>query len=414
MLVNDNSHTRFYRFACGLLMALGLSALLLVAGCSPQTTEGLELTGSFVDDLVVIRVPNLPRTAVDPSIGTAPSLVGTGTAAANDGQQGQTALATESRDLFESLLGPAKTWERVVDMRVKPGDTVTTGQVIAILDDSLASAAASAARADLARAEADLAYIESRTGDIVDGRSDAASKTVEVQQTIVDLQLQRRDLQTQLDAARAIAAPPSNPGTGTPPPLSPEIAANIARLELTISQVDKALEELQVSLEDLQKAQLELQDAESSLQAVQRTAIALVDARQAILAVVEAQLGRATIIAPRDGIVVEAISQGEVRAAGAPLITLRTLARPLLDTFVTSEQARRFRAGSPARVRIDSLPGEEFTGVVTSIGAEYQIVPTTFSTKFIHLTRAFKVTIEVYGAPGLPPGTPADLLILTD
>lgn len=414
MLVNDNSHTQFHRFTLRLLSAVLLGSLVLSAGCTPQPIEGIELTGSFSDDVVVIRVPSLPQPTIDPLIGTAPSIEGTGTPDSSDDAQGQTALAAQDRDPFKSLSGPVTTWERVADIRVKPGDSVTTGQVIAVLDDSRVSAVVAAAAADLARAEADLAYIESRTGDVVEGRSEAASQTVELQLTLVDLELQRRDLQAQLDAARTAAAPPSNPGTGTVPPLSPEIAASIARLELAIAQIDNALEEIQSGLEELQKAQLELQNAESSLQAVQRTAIAVVDARRAILGVVQAQLEAATVVAPRDGVVVEAVARGEVRATGAPLVTLRTLARPLLTTYVTSEQARQFRDGSPARIRIDSLPQEEFTGVVTLIGSEYEVVPTTFSTKLIHLARALRVTVEVYGAPDLPPGTPADLLILTD
>ena len=52
-------------------------------------------------------------------------------------------------------------------------------------------------------------------------------------------------------------------------------------------------------------------------------------------------------------------------------------------------------------------------GLQTPSG-KYEFVPTTFATKIIHLTRGFPVTIEVYGAPELPPGTPADLFILTE
>lgn len=396
-----NAFNRVVRLAGCVALA---ATLALPTGCSAPVSNSLELTGSFGDQVITVPMPFLPRTDVDLMVGAAPS--GDVTATVDpDGDVAGLAIAPD----VKLTAGPA--FERLIQVDVRPGDRVVTGQVIARVDSAVAAAALEAARADLTLAEAELGLIEQRTGDVVTGRSDITSKTAELQRTITDLQIQRSELQTQLDAARASIPPPSFGSTSTVPP---DITATITRLEGAIAQVDAAITGAQEAIDELSDSLLDLQEAESLLQAFQRMAIAMVDARRAAADVVAARLDMAEVIAPSDGVVVDAAAAGEVRASGAPIVRIRTLSRPRLTTYLNAREVRRVRVGSAARVRIDSVPDAEYTGLVTFISPEFRFVPTTFATSDIHMTRGFEASVEVYGAPDLPPGTPADLTILTE
>ncbi len=403
--MSDNSPQRRARSTAALL-AVVLGMALLVSGCSTEPESGIEITGSFIEQAATISMPSLPVTELDASVGTVISGEGTSTAPVT-----VVAANSATSNVFETLQGPVKRWHRVMEMRVKPGDEVFTGQVLAVIDHAEADAAVQAAEADLTAAQATVGMLDSRTGEIADNRAETASQTAELETAISDLQTNRAELQLQLDQARTAASPPSAPSTATP---SPEVIAKIAQLEAAIEEVDAGIERAQKGIEQLKNAQTRLEQAEGVLSTVRRTAEALIDARVAARDLMIARRDQATILSPADGIVLSAVSAGETFAEGAPLLELRTLDRPLVHTYLTAEQAKRIRDGSSARVSLDSMPGVEYTGLIIGMGSEYEYVPSTFATKIIHLTRGFEVTIEVYGAPELPPGTPADLFILTE
>lgn len=402
--MSDNSHMRRRLSA---LMAVAASCALLISGCTTAPETGVAVTGTFVDNLVLIEVPPIPVATVDFTIGAQPSTEGT--PGISSGDQIATAIAHTPAAATPSA--SSRSWHKLDEVAVSAGDPVVAGQVLAVLDTAPSEAAIQAAEADLTRAEADLGMLDQKTDDIAENRSDAASQTAELQRTILDLQTQRADLQLQLDAARTSIAPPSLPATATPPA---NVVAQIAQLEAAIAKIDAGVKTAQEGIDKLADAQTTLADAEGVLSSIKRTAAAVIDGRRVVVDLAVAQRDRATITAPVDGVVVSAACSGEVLAAGAPLVRLRSLERPLLRTYVTAEQANRVREGSSARVSLDSMPGTEYTGLITTIGDEYVFVPTTFATPLIHLTRGFEVTVEVYGAPDLPPGTPADLVLQTD
>lgn len=404
--MSDNSHRRRRRAT---LLVVAACCVLAISGCAPAQQTGLVLTGTFVDTIVTVDVPAIPVGDVDFTIGAQPSTEGT--PGISSGDQIATALVPQTAGTPAAPGAAAPSWHRLDEVPVSAGDPVVAGQVLAVLDTAPSEAAIEAAEADLTRAEADLGMLDQRTEDIVENRSSAASQTAELQRTIADLQTQRVDLQRQLDAARASIAPPSLPSTATPPAT---VVTQIAQLEAAIARIDTGIEQAQDGVERLAEAQTTLAEVEGVLGTIRRTAAAVIDGRRVVVDLAKAHRDRATITAPSDGVVVSSARTGEVLAAGAPLVRLRSIERPLIRTYVTAEQAVRVREGSSARVSLDSMPDTEYTGLVTSIGDEYVFVPTTFATPLIHLTRGFEVIVEVYGAPDLPPGTPADLVIQRD
>lgn len=78
----------------------------------------------------------------------------------------------------------------------------------------------------------------------------------------------------------------------------------------------------------------------------------------------------ARVIAPADGIVLSRTAEpGQIIDAGMPVITLGDSSSGfVLRALLSDRDAVRVRAGAPAEVRFDALPGEVLTGPVIEVG----------------------------------------------
>ena len=102
--------------------------------------------------------------------------------------------------------------------------------------------------------------------------------------------------------------------------------------------------------------------------------------QQAQLRSNQANLGRTTIVAPIDGIVIDRqIEPGQTVASGLNVAVLFTLARDLdrVQALIRVDEADigSVREGQPVRFTVDAFPNDNFTGVVT----EVRKLPTTES-----------------------------------
>lgn len=130
-------------------------------------------------------------------------------------------------------------------------------------------------------------------------------------------------------------------------------------------------------------AQAALDAASASLRTAQaslRQARAQVAQQQASLRANQATLGRTTIAAPIDGIVIDRkIEPGQTVASGLNVAVLFTLAQDLsrVQALIRVDEADigSVRPGQTVRFTVDAFPDETFTGVVTRIRA----LPTTES-----------------------------------
>ena len=89
---------------------------------------------------------------------------------------------------------------------------------------------------------------------------------------------------------------------------------------------------------------------------------------------VRRQVANCTIRAPQDGVAVHdwrsrwrPISPGSLVYEGQDLLKLPDLAQMEVEVAIHETVGARVRAGMPASVRLDSLPGRTFTGLVVSI-----------------------------------------------
>ncbi|MDH4139674.1 MAG: HlyD family efflux transporter periplasmic adaptor subunit [Coriobacteriia bacterium] len=381
----------------GLRVRATLVVLLLASSLSPacaeRTPKTLELTGTVADDVVEVAAPQLPVPTPDIEAGFAsveetPAIGGAETPVGVDGG------------------AAAQQWNRVATVGVRPGDAVTAGQTLMILDDAVLAADAEQARAAASVSRADLAAVGQRSQEASEGVSDIEDERSGISSRTAELQIQRIDLQLQLDQARFLVGTPVP--TGTPDP-----ADKVAELEAAIAEIDTAIQELDSARQELDEASADVQSAVTALDSLTRAMEAIANALDVVAQIAEAQRARSVITAPVAGVVTSSVATGTVVTAGTPLVTIRPSRATVVKTYVTAKERELITRGSSARVKADSMPDNVLAGAVVEIGNEYDYVPTSFATKVIHLARGLEVSIVIYGSRVPPPGTPVDVSIDT-
>ena len=161
-------------------------------------------------------------------------------------------------------------------------------------------------------------------------------------------------------------------------------------------------------------AQAALDTAQASLRTARAnvaSAQAQVRQAQAALRSNQATLGRTTITAPIDGIVIDRqIEPGQTVASGLNVAVLFTLAQDLgrVQALVSVDEADigSVRVGQPVRFTVDAFQNDNFTGEVTQI----RVLPTTESSVV-----AYTVVVEADN-PGerLLPGMTANADIILE
>lgn len=331
----------------------------------------------------------------------------------------------------------AKTGGKIREITVREGDSVTAGQIIAVLDDEQLKAREDQARAEVkqtetlitrarqqievlqeqldrsqvtveqsrldargrvnqaeaqvAQAEAQLAQAEAnlkqarydeekfmrlfKTGDVSERQAKQAQTNAESQARIVQAQ------QKQVAVARgALTAARSS-------------LANPTIRSLETSAIKKQIAQAE---SDIDSARAESERAQGRLE--------------------EVQAGRddLKVVAPFDGIVATRTAEpGEVVAAGAAIVTLFNPNLIYLRAFVPEGDIGRVRIGQPARVYLDSSPDQPFEAEVTRIDPESAFTPENTYFRDERVKQVVGVKLSIKDPRGLAkPGMPADGEIL--
>jgi HlyD family secretion protein len=128
-----------------------------------------------------------------------------------------------------------------------------------------------------------------------------------------------------------------------------------------------------------------------------RVAEAAVREAQANVRRLETQVAELKVFAPLDATVLtKAAEEGEVVAAGKPLVLLGDLDHPWIKIYVPETDVGKIRLGVRARILVDSFPGQPFEGTVTWISDEAEFTPKNIQTKEerVNLVYAVKITID--------------------
>ncbi|MDO8834467.1 MAG: efflux RND transporter periplasmic adaptor subunit [Vicinamibacterales bacterium] len=279
-------------------------------------------------------------------------------------------VAQRYADIGSSVMG------KLVDLRVKEGETVTAGQVLARIDAVQAAAGASAAASRVKAAEADA---RAAAEQLAAARADleaARAREAEAQQTFTRSQDLRRDglvPAADLDRAKANAD---------------AAAAQVSAAQAIIRRLTQALES-----------------------AARRQAEAMADSTRA-----RDVLDKTDIVSPIDGIVTRLpVQQGEMvvigiqNQPGTTLMTISDLSAIDAEVKVAEADVLRVQVGQPATVTLEALPGVTFPGRVVEVGAS--ALPVTGSGA---AAREFRVKVRLdQPAASLRPGLTCDTEILT-
>ena len=283
-------------------------------------------------------------------------------------------VADRYADIGSSVMG------RIDDLRVKEGDRVKAGQVLARLDPVQA------------RSQRDAA--------------DAQVQALGTEQVAAREQV--RAAKADVEAARARVA---------------ESEANLRRVSalfaerlVSASERDTAVAAADGARAQLQSAQAAAARADESIRTAQRRQ------QQARAQAVGAGdlFAKTEITSPIEGVVSRLqVRQGEMvvigiqNQPGTTLMTISDLADINAEIKVAEADVMRLKLGQSATVSLDAVPGRTFTGKVIEISTG--ALPPPAGAAATAAAREFRVVVRIMEADsGLRPGLTCDAEILTD
>jgi HlyD family secretion protein len=152
--------------------------------------------------------------------------------------------------------------------------------------------------------------------------------------------------------------------------------------------------------------------AAARLQAV-RAAVRDSYAAQAALAAMEAIADQLIVLAPDDGVVLVRYAEpGEAVAAGAPVVSLGVVRRPWIRAYIGEAVLARVKLGQAVRVRVDGYPDSTFAGRISDIASRAEFTPRAALTERERADLVFGIKLSVDDAGGrLKAGMPVTIEI---
>ncbi len=232
---------------------------------------------------------------------------------------------------------------RLLEVRVREGDRVAAGQVVAVLDTAALEAQRRQAEAEQRRAE------QEREQGLAVGEQRAS-----------ELDYARRDL---------------------------------ARLERLASSGKFVAED------QLDQARTKARTAEAALRAARIQVVAAeaaIAAAQASSERIAVDIADGTLRAPRDGRVLYRLAEpGEVLGSGGKVLTLLDLTDVYLVIFLPAPAAGRVPLGSEARIVLDAAPDYVIPASVSFVAPRAQFTPKQVETQSVREQLAFRVKVQI-------------------
>ena len=273
---------------------------------------------------------------------------------------------------------------RVVEVKVREGDRVKAGDLIARLDLGETALAPERDARGLQSAEArfnDL-RVGSRSAEIAGAEADVVDKKAAVE-------LARRELERQETLLSKKVGTQRDTDTAR------------TSMERAVANAKMAADRLQLLHEGFRKGQTEQARVD-------------VERARAVLKQSESVAREADIRAPADGVILHRMAEpGLLLGAGQPAVTMAFADRLYVRTFIPETQLGRVRPGSLAEVTVDALPGKVFPAKVTEISPDAEFTPKPVDTprERVNLVYAAKVDLDAGWNAPLVPGQPADVRV---
>ncbi|MGA7315250.1 MAG: HlyD family efflux transporter periplasmic adaptor subunit [Silvibacterium sp.] len=333
----------------------------------------------------------------------------------------------------------SKTTGRILEVRVREGDSVTAGQVLASLDDQQIRARADRAREAVdgaeARAKAATAQIEVLKEQLREGqlqteqaKTDAEGRVAQAdadlaaaeadlarQEAQFQLALFDKDAYTRLAQTGAVSERQGKEAATTADQQAADVAAAKRRVEAARGAVTTAKANVaNAAIRGAQTAAVQKQIAQQEAEITSATASAA--QARADLAEAQANLQDLTVKAPFTGTVMTRTAEpGEVIQAGAPIVTLLDLTKVYLRGFIPEGTIGRVKIGQAARVYLDSAPNKPVDAYVLRVDPQATFTPENTYFQDDRVKQVVGVKLELKDAIGFAkPGMPADGEVLVE
>jgi HlyD family secretion protein len=331
----------------------------------------------------------------------------------------------------------AKVSGRIVEVRVREGDTVNAGDIIAVLDDEQLRAREEQARAVVVDAEskaratrAQIAVLQEQlrqsqmlteqarldaNGRVrqAEGEVTAAEAELAKQEAAYRLAAFDREAYTRLAVTGAVSERRGKEASSAADQQGAAVAAarrrvQSARGSLLVARATLENPSIRASQAGANRKQIAQQQQEVA------SASAKIEQAKAQLGEAQANRKDLTITAPFSGTVTtRAVEPGEVISAGTAIVTLLDLSKVYLRGFVPQGQIGNVKLNQPARVYLDSNPEQPIDAYVSRIDPEAIFTPENTYFRDERVKQVVGVKLQLKGAIGLAkPGMPADGEIL--
>ena len=332
----------------------------------------------------------------------------------------------------ESALAP-KVGGRILEVRVREGDSVRAGDILARLDDAQIRARTEQARLAVTGAEArdeaarrQIAVLDQQlqesalqtdqaktdaSGRVQQAEADLAAAEADLarQQAANEIALFDRDAYTRLAESGAVSERQVKQAIAAAEQEASAVAAAKRRVDAARGAVTTANANVaNVAIRTARTAAVRQQIAQQ--QAEIAGAAANAEHARAQLRESQADLADLTIAAPFAGTVITRTAEpGEVVQPGTAIVTIVDLARVYLRAFVPEGESGRVRVGQPSRVYLDSKPNEPIDATVSRIDPEATFTPENTYFRDDRVKQVVGVKLLLRGAIGFAkPGMPAD------
>lgn len=269
------------------------------------------------------------------------------------------------------------------DLKVKAGDQVQVGQIIARITRSDWEAQIVRDEAALARAEAQLRDLE------------AGSRRQERQELVANV----TSAQSVYDKART--------DLNRYQALYDKGAVSAQQLDTAQSELDVAYNKLVAA-----KERLSLTEAGTRPETIEAQRLE-VERSKAVLAASRALLEDTIIKSPISGLILSKnYENGEYVNPGAAIITIGDMLDCWVKVYIPSTHLGQVVVGRQAEVKVDSFPGRIFPGIVQEIAQQAEFTPRQSITPSERANLVFAVKVKVDNNQGiLKPGMPADVIL---
>ena len=371
----------------------------------------------------------------------------------------------------EEIRVSAELGGRVIAVLADEGETVTAGQLLVQLEDTVwiaqegeAAAAVAAARArlaelqagprpseiaaaqaEVARAEAELAGARAayqHAQRLLETPYDLLAQIDEAQAQIIRAEAQIERARAQYNTAKALRDG-STGGSDLDKTKRAVYEQQMAAAQAAVEAAQEAKRGAEATLAALQamrqqplaliaevnRTQGQVRVAEAALALAQAklatilagpreeeviAAEAAVQQAEAALRLVQAQRAKLALRSPITGVVTSRlIEPGELAAPGAVLMTVADLDRVTLRIYVPTDRIGQVRIGQEAIVTVDSFPDRRFQGQVVYISDRAEFTPRNVQAPEDRAQTVFAVKIQLANPDHLlKPGMPADAQLL--